>query len=219
MKALHAALLLGLAGCHAVLPLHESRSDTGVGETGTRDLETGGETGGDLGDADPGADASPKPNDLGAAGCVDGAALSLTALSLPAVEPARVAFNATCKDASVTSISGFALSPCPAAPPLSAVALAAFQTVSSRTRFSYSYGKEKNRAEIVQMFPFSGYCSGGSALLTALDTAAGEPALKAWYIEDEVPCPNCHTFIQMIILYYTTARKVFVIESTYYWDS
>ncbi|NVJ24275.1 MULTISPECIES: hypothetical protein [Myxococcus] len=148
--------------------------------------------------------------------------LSLTAINASSLEPTRVAWNAGSNSGAwhyMDTIQAYSTPQCPATP----VTIQAVVDKLSEQNQGFPFpgdGIFTNRAGLSQsIFLSSNYYGNGLAVLAAIDSFAGGGTVQAWIATQEVPCHNCHEFLQYAVLYYPATRKVVVLQGYTGYDS
>ncbi len=73
--------------------------------------------------------------------------------------------------------------------------------------------------EILQVSPFSMASGAAGELLSTLGAYAGSFEARYWVGEVEVNCQNCHEWQVIVLAYYPSAGRLFVLRGGYFWDS
>jgi len=94
------------------------------------------------------------------------------------------------------------------------------QNDQSFAGWDFAWGQVLDREGLSQTPAFSSsYSPEGPALLAAIESLAGGGEVTAWLGESEIPCPNCHEWQDLYVLYYPASGQVIVLSATHGWDS
>jgi hypothetical protein len=86
--------------------------------------------------------------------------------------------------------------------------------------FDYTWGEELDRPGLEASGHFgTAWSPEGPALLAAAELFGGGGAVRAWHGESEVPCPNCHAWIDLYVLWFEERGQVVVVRAAHGWDS
>lgn len=149
--------------------------------------------------------------------------LTLVSQPLPGVEVAAQAWNDAAYNGgvwgSVEVPAGWSFAQCE---PVELEALVAEVIGSDQNLagFDFAWGSVLDRAGLAGTAAFgASYSPEGPALLAAIEAAVGSQRVEAWVGESEIPCPNCHEWADLYVLYYPDVARVVVITATHGWDS
>lgn len=95
---------------------------------------------------------------------------------------------------------------------------AAVQWIAAHDQNFVPDGAVGSRIDVAATSLFS-HGQSGPALLGALDTIAGSTNVEAYHAAYEIPCHNCHTFADYVILFYPDSGVVAVLQGTHGYDS
>jgi len=73
--------------------------------------------------------------------------------------------------------------------------------------------------DVLGQSPFGMAGPAARELLSALGAYAGSFEARYWVGEVEVPCQNCHEWQVIVLAYYPSAGRLFVLRGGYFWDS
>lgn len=136
------------------------------------------------------------------------------------VGQAQSAYNDDCSRGGTwcsVSVTGYTLPQCVDSPVAIADVVGMLQQQDQGMLVDGAYG---GRAELEASTVFgSGYSSWGPGLLLAIDVLAGGGEVHGYIATSEVPCHNCHDFVDDVVLYYPLTGVVVRVVGTHGYDS
>lgn len=145
--------------------------------------------------------------------------LSLASIDASSLEPARAAWNQGSTGynwRNLQPIAAYETPECPDAPVTIEAVLAELAAIDQSQPLP-EYGTITDRNGLSASTFFGS--SGGSDLLTAIDTFAGGGDIEAWLYVEQVPCHNCTDFADRAVLLYTQSGVVLVLDGNHGYDS
>jgi hypothetical protein len=154
-----------------------------------------------------------------------GAPLTLAPAALDGVDAASTAWNQAAFNGgvwgSVEVPAAFDLPACPAAPiTLEGIVAAVTAADQNWAGFDFQWGAVTDRAGAAGLPAFStSYSPEGPALLATIDRYHAGEAVEIWHGSSELPCPNCHEWLDLYVLWYPAIQRAVVLYGTHGWDS
>lgn len=151
--------------------------------------------------------------------------LVLSPVETPGVASYAEAWNAAASNGGVWgSVAAPEVLEYPACPTITAdlrsLTEAAILVDADFAGFDYAWGEELDRAGLANAAHFgSSYSSAGPALLAAVELFGGGGTVRAWHGEVEVPCPNCHEWLDLYVIWFEDRQQVVVVRGSHGWDS
>lgn len=83
----------------------------------------------------------------------------------------------------------------------------------------WGWGTELDAVGLSNYYLFSSNYAGGPEFLESIYQQVGSRNVMAWNSEVEIPCPNCHEWENLLVLWFPDVGRVVTMASTFGWDS